>query len=136
MRLVVCNSWKTVFWEEVLLWSGIRWMQESVWNSARKWRCLENWFALAWFRKMNIFGQRIGLWVHITFWSQNISSPVQEKELLSKEGLIMADQTLPLNVSDEMKSDDERQNCVGMENDEELCSSSATDKLWDRVPAG
>ena len=59
----------------------------------------------------------------------NISSPVQEKELLSKEGLIMADQTLPLNVSDEMKSDDERQNCVGMENDEELCSSSATDKL-------
>ena len=28
-----------------------------------------------------------------------------------------------------MKSDDERQNCVGMENDEELCSSSATDKL-------
>jgi hypothetical protein len=49
--------------------------------------------------------------------------------LLSKEGLIMADQTLPLNVSDEMKSDDERQNCVGMENDEELCSSSATDKL-------
>ena len=41
----------------------------------------------------------------------------------------MADQTLPLNVSDEMKSDDERQNCVGMESDEELCSSSATDKL-------
>ena len=78
---------------------------------------------------MNIFGQRIGLGVHITFWGQNISSPVQEKELLSKEGLIMADQTLPLNVSDEMKSDDERQNCVGMENDEELCSSSATDKL-------
>lgn len=49
--------------------------------------------------------------------------------MLSKEGLIMADQTLPLNVSDEMKLDDERQNCVGMENDEELCSSSATDKL-------
>lgn len=24
----------------------------------------------------------------------------------------MADQTLPLNVSDEMKADDERQNCV------------------------
>ena len=36
----------------------------------------------------------------------------------------MADQTLPLNVSDEMKADDERQNCVGMESDEELCSSS------------
>ena len=49
--------------------------------------------------------------------------------MLSKEGLIMADQTLPLNVSYEMKADDERQNCVGMENDEELCSSSATDKL-------
>lgn len=41
----------------------------------------------------------------------------------------MADQTLPLNVSDEMKSDDERQNCVGMESDEELYSSSATDAL-------
>ena len=40
--------------------------------------------------------------------------------MLSKEGLIMADQTLPLNVSDEMKSDDERQNCVGMENDDEI----------------
>ena len=37
----------------------------------------------------------------------------------------MADQTLILNVSDEMKLDDERQNCVGMENDEELCSSSS-----------
>ena len=37
----------------------------------------------------------------------------------------MADQTLPLNVSDEMKADDERQNCVGMESDEELCSSSS-----------
>lgn len=37
----------------------------------------------------------------------------------------MADQTLPLNVSYEMKADDERQNCVGMENDEELCSSSS-----------
>ena len=49
--------------------------------------------------------------------------------MLSKEGLIMADQTLPLNVSDEMKSDDERQNCVGMESDEELYSSSATDAL-------
>ena len=32
----------------------------------------------------------------------------------------MADQTLPLNVSYEMKADDERQNCVGMESDEEL----------------
>lgn len=31
----------------------------------------------------------------------------------------MANQTLPLNVSDEMKSDDERQNCVGMESGEE-----------------
>ena len=37
----------------------------------------------------------------------------------------MADQTLPLNVSDEMKLDDERQNCVGMESNEELCSSSS-----------
>ena len=37
----------------------------------------------------------------------------------------MADQTLPLNVSYEMKTDDERQNCVGMESDEELCSSSS-----------
>lgn len=27
----------------------------------------------------------------------------------------MANQTLQLNVSDEMKSDDERQNCVGMD---------------------
>ena len=39
----------------------------------------------------------------------------------------MADQTLPLNVSYEMKADDERQNCVGMESDEELYSSSTTD---------
>ena len=39
----------------------------------------------------------------------------------------MANQTLPLNVSDEMKSDDERQNCVGMESDEELYSSSEPD---------
>lgn len=37
----------------------------------------------------------------------------------------MADQTLPLNVSYEMKADDERQNCVGMESNEELCSSSS-----------
>ena len=37
----------------------------------------------------------------------------------------MADQALPLNVSDEMKLDDERQNCVGMESNEELCSSSS-----------
>ena len=44
----------------------------------------------------------------------------------------MADQTLPLNVSDEMKLDDERQNCVGMESNEELCSSSsdATEELY------
>ena len=44
----------------------------------------------------------------------------------------MADQTLPLNVSDEMKADDERQNCVGMESDEELCSSSSdsAEKLY------
>lgn len=39
----------------------------------------------------------------------------------------MANQTLSLNVSDEMKLNDERQNCVGMESDEELYSSSATD---------
>ena len=37
----------------------------------------------------------------------------------------MADHTLPLNVSDEMKSDEDRQNCVGMESDEELCFSSS-----------
>ena len=43
----------------------------------------------------------------------------------------MADQTLPLNVSYEMKADDERQNCVGMESDEELCSSSASDAYRD-----
>ena len=43
----------------------------------------------------------------------------------------MADQTLPLNVSDEMKLDDERQNCVGMESNEELCSSSAIDACGD-----
>lgn len=44
----------------------------------------------------------------------------------------MANQTLPLNVSDEMKLDDERQNCVGMENDEELCSfsSDAAEELY------
>ena len=34
-------------------------------------------------------------------------------ENIHKEGLIMANQTELLNVSDEMKSDDERQNCVG-----------------------
>ena len=50
---------------------------------------------------------------------------------IHKEGLIMANQTLQLNVSDEMKSDDERQNCVGMESDEELYSSSATDACGD-----
>ena len=46
--------------------------------------------------------------------------------------MIMANQTLPLNVSDEMKKDDERQNCVGMESGEELCSSSsdATEELY------
>ena len=59
----------------------------------------------------------------------------------------MADQTLPLNVSYEMKADDERQNCVGMESDEELCSSSSdsaeelyssstTDACGDSVSAG
>lgn len=44
----------------------------------------------------------------------------------------MADQTLPLNVSDEMKLDDERQNCVGMESDEEVCSfsSDAAEELY------
>ena len=30
-----------------------------------------------------------------------------------------------------MKLDDERKNCVGMESDEELCSSSATDAYRD-----
>ncbi|WP_456056848.1 hypothetical protein [Agathobacter sp.] len=43
----------------------------------------------------------------------------------------MADQTFTLNVSDEMKLDDERQNCVGMESDEELYSSSASDACGD-----
>lgn len=43
----------------------------------------------------------------------------------------MADQTLPLNVSNEMKADDEGQNCVGMESDEELYSSSTTDARRD-----
>ena len=44
----------------------------------------------------------------------------------------MANQTLPLSVSDEMKLDDERQNCVGMESDEELCSfsSDAAEELY------
>lgn len=44
----------------------------------------------------------------------------------------MANQTLLLDVSDEMKSDDERQNCVGMESGEELCSSSSdtTEELY------
>ena len=43
----------------------------------------------------------------------------------------MADQTLPLNVSNEVKADDERQNCVGMESNEELYSSSTTDARRD-----
>ena len=44
----------------------------------------------------------------------------------------MAEQTLPWKVSDEMKSDDERQNCVGVESDEEWCSSSSdsAEKLY------
>ena len=50
---------------------------------------------------------------------------------IHKEGLIMADQTLPLNVSNEVKADDERQNCVGMESNEELYSSSTTDARRD-----
>ena len=37
----------------------------------------------------------------------------------------MVNQTLLLDVSDEMKLYDERQNCVGMESGEELCSSSS-----------
>ena len=46
--------------------------------------------------------------------------------------MIRADQTLILNVSDEMKLDDERQNCVGMESGEKLCSSSSdtTEELY------
>lgn len=39
----------------------------------------------------------------------------------------MANQTLILNVSDEMKIDDVRQELCGSESDEELYSSSATD---------
>ena len=48
----------------------------------------------------------------------------------------MADQTLPLNVSYEMKADDERQNCVGMESDEELCfsSSDSAEELYSSSP--
>lgn len=57
----------------------------------------------------------------------------------------MANQTELLNVSDEMKSDDERQNCVGMESCERLCSyssdtaeelysSSTTDTCGDGMP--
>ena len=44
----------------------------------------------------------------------------------------MANQTELLNVSDEMKSDDERQNCVGQEHGEKLCfsSSDTTDELY------
>ena len=44
----------------------------------------------------------------------------------------MTNQTLLLDVSDEMKSDDERQNCVGMESGEELCSPSSdtTEELY------
>ena len=44
----------------------------------------------------------------------------------------MANQTLLLDVSDEMKLYDERQNCVGMESGEELCSSSSdtTEELY------
>ena len=44
----------------------------------------------------------------------------------------MANQTELLNVSDEMKSDDERQKCVGMEHGEGLCSSSSdtTEELY------
>lgn len=46
--------------------------------------------------------------------------------------MIRADQTLILNVSDEMKLDDERQNCVGMESGEKLYSSSSdtTEELY------
>ena len=44
----------------------------------------------------------------------------------------MANQTLPLNVSDEMKSDDERQGFEGLECGEGLCSSSSdtTEELY------
>ena len=48
----------------------------------------------------------------------------------------MADQTFTLNVSDEMKLDDERQNCVGMESNEELYSSSAIDARGDGMLDG
>lgn len=47
----------------------------------------------------------------------------------------MANQTLPLNVSAGMKSDNERQNCVGMESGEELYSSSELDTCGDGVLA-
>ena len=44
----------------------------------------------------------------------------------------MANQTLPLNVSDEMKLDDERQCFEGLECGEGLCSSSSdtTEELY------
>lgn len=44
----------------------------------------------------------------------------------------MANQTLPLNVSDEMKSDDERQSFEGLECGKGLCSSSSdtTEELY------
>ena len=44
----------------------------------------------------------------------------------------MANQTLPLNVSDEMKLDDERQSFEGLECGEGLCSSSSdtTEELY------
>ena len=44
----------------------------------------------------------------------------------------MANQTVTLNVSDEMKLDDVRQELCGSECDEELCSSSldTTEELY------
>ena len=44
----------------------------------------------------------------------------------------MANQTLPLNVSDEMKSDDGRQSFEGLECGKGLCSSSSdtTEELY------
>ena len=53
-------------------------------------------------------------------------------ENIHKEGLIMANQTDLLIVSDEMKLDDMRQELCGSECGEELCSSSldTTEELY------
>ena len=53
-------------------------------------------------------------------------------ENIHKEGLIMANQTLILNVRDEMKLDDNRQNLCEERSAEEMCSFSldTTEELY------